>query len=366
MSDNKDELSYFTCSCCEGEWDIEHRYQLENGDVVCPDCYDDECNACSSCGGVFYTEDLNTDYADRYVCESCTHRYYTCCECGNLVSEGDSCYVDESEDDYCPRCFESIKYSVIHPYSYKPEPIFYGKKCLGVELEIDAPNSGSSSVDLSKDAAELQDILNSDKEYVYVKRDGSLDYGFEIVTHPISLHEHMHQVPWKKFMKEALRKGYRSHSTYTCGIHVHVSRADLGDTPSEREASIDVLVEWVEHNWDKLLVFSRRRLPDIQHWAKRFSEDTEEPLNDIIYKLKSRNTSRYTAINFTNYNTIEWRIFRGSLIYETLIAILQFVHLVTKKVHDKNLEFEWTDFVNSINKDEYKELTAYLNKRHLS
>lgn len=365
MSEMEDKLSYFTCSCCENEIYEDDAHYIDNGDIVCPDCYENLCAICSCCHGIFYVDDLNTDYEDRYVCESCTHDYYTCYYCDALVSESESCYDEETERDYCPHCFDELQRSVIHKYSYKPEPIFYGEHCLGVELEIDSKESISFDT-LSEDAKSLQKILNADKSYVYIKRDGSLQHGFEIVTHPISLFHHMHSVQWRDFMKEALSRGYRSHSTTTCGIHVHVSRSDLGTTPEDCDASIDILVQWVEHNWDKLLVFSRRRVQEMRHWAKRFSDDTMEPLDDIIDKLKSGNVSRYTAINFTNYRTIEWRIFRGSLIYETLLAILQFVHLVTQKVHDKTLEFEWSDFVASIDKNKYKELIAYLDKHHLS
>ncbi len=111
----------------------------------------------------------------------------------------------------------------IHDYGYKPEPIFYGdsKRYFGVELEIDGAGKDSDNAD------ELLSIANKDEEHIYIKGDGSLDDGMELVTYPMSLDCHK-DFQWDEIMKKAIYLGYRSHQTSTCGLHVHVNRDCLG------------------------------------------------------------------------------------------------------------------------------------------
>lgn len=60
-------------------------------------------------------------------------------------------------------------------------------------------------------AAKLVEIANRDQELVYIKHDGSLDDGLEIVTHPMSLDFHFNQMPWAEVLDKAKAMGYRSH-----------------------------------------------------------------------------------------------------------------------------------------------------------
>ena len=73
-------------------------------------------------------------------------------------------------------------------YGYKPEVIFYGQgdRFFGVELEIDG---GGEYTD---NAESILSIANWEQNLIYCKHDGSLDEGFEIVTHPMSLDFQLH------------------------------------------------------------------------------------------------------------------------------------------------------------------------------
>ncbi|MCU6720217.1 amidoligase family protein [Porcipelethomonas ammoniilytica] len=68
----------------------------------------------------------------------------------------------------------------------------------------------------------LYDIVNSDDEVLYIKSDGSLDYGMELVSHSCSLEYYRQGMNWQKLMRKAAELGYRSHNTKTCGLHVHI------------------------------------------------------------------------------------------------------------------------------------------------
>jgi hypothetical protein len=76
-------------------------------------------------------------------------------------------------------------------------------------------------------------------------------------------------------------------------------------------------------HWNELLKFSRRTEESINRWASRYgiADNTEETYK----KAKSKGLGRYVAVNITNCNTIEFRMFRGTLRYKTFIATLQLV-----------------------------------------
>ena len=113
---------------------------------------------------------------------------------------------------------------MIQDYYYKPNPIFYGdgNRYFGVELEIDDAGENNTN------AAKIVNIANHDEEHIYCKHDGSLNEGFEIVTHPMTLDYHLNHVPWAAVLAKAKELGYRSHQSGTCGLHVHVL-CDIGD-----------------------------------------------------------------------------------------------------------------------------------------
>ncbi len=81
-------------------------------------------------------------------------------------------------------------------------------------------------------------IANRKVEHIYCKHDGSLEDGFEIVTHPMSLEYHEKHMPWAAVLQEAVSMGYRSHQAGTCGLHIHVSRSAFGRIPSAQDIVI--------------------------------------------------------------------------------------------------------------------------------
>lgn len=169
--------------------------------------------------------------------------------------------------DYCSECYhdEVDKNRSIHDYGYKLEPIFYGdsKRYFGIELEIDGAGKDSDNAD------EILAIANMGDEDIYIKGDGSLDDGMEIVTHPMSLDYHKN-FQWEEIMKKAISLGYRSHQTSTCGLHIHVNRSSLGETHDEQEDVISRILFFVETHWAELLKFSRRSEYSMNRWAARY------------------------------------------------------------------------------------------------
>ena len=154
-------------------------------------------------------------------------RYTACARCGTLIPNHQARYlpsgVDEDEP-YCPDCYLTVAgQKPIHDY-YCPSPCFWGDGpfYFGVELEIDEAGEDSDN------ARHLLAIANQGQPRLYCKHDGSLDDGFEPVTHPMSLSYHRTEMPWEALLWEAVRMGYFSHQSGTCGLHIHVSREAFG------------------------------------------------------------------------------------------------------------------------------------------
>ncbi len=216
-------------------------------------------------------------------------------------------------------------------------------------------------------AEALLDIGNDTAEHIYCKHDGSIADGFEIVSHPMSLDYHLHKMNWEKVFENALALEYRSHQTSTCGLHLHVNRTAFGDSFEKQEEVIARIVFFVEDHWNELLKFSRRTEESINRWASRYG--ISENAADNYKKAKDKHMGRYVAVNLENYNTIEFRIFRGTLRYKTFVAVLQLVDEICRLAtifDDKLIEsLSWSEFVSKIDKTAKRELVEYLKSKRL-
>ena len=52
-----------------------------------------------------------------------------------------------------------------------------------------------------KNARTLKDIANMHNENIYIKSDGSIDDGFEIVSHSMTLEYHLNEMDWESVMQ---------------------------------------------------------------------------------------------------------------------------------------------------------------------
>ena len=90
------------------------------------------------------------------------------------------------------------------------------------------------------------------------------------------------------------------------------------------------------------------------------------PKDILDHAKKGTNGSRYTCVNLQNDSTIEFRIFRGTLKYNTLIATLQLVERICDVaifLSDEELKaMSWTTFVSGC---QAPELMQYLKERRL-
>lgn len=354
----------FLCSVCGEAHPLEDRREFENQEL-CVRCLEEETVICHECGSrIWRDDDAGTD--TTHLCQRCYESYYfNCSRCGELLHMDDAHYSGndpENEDPLCNACHERLDRSrTIQNYYYKPEPIFYGdgSRYFGVELEVDEGGESNSS------AEALLQIVNAGEERAYCKHDGSLEDGFEIVTHPMTLAYHLEAMPWEALLHRASEMGYLSHKALTCGFHIHVNRDTFGETEAQQDACIARILYFFEKHWDELLKFSRRTPHQLEQWASRYGYK-DRPMEILDHAKKGGGGGRYSSVNLQNRDTIEFRIFRGTLKYNTLAATLQLVNRLCDVAVSLSGEMvkplAWTTFVSGIWEPE---LIQYLKERRL-
>lgn len=320
--------------------------------------------ACSHCGTKISKEE-NAGTKAFPLCHQCfTDHYNTCSNCNSIIHKNKSWQVTSHNTFYCYTChcdYDHNHNSIIRNYGYKPNALFHGKESrfFGVELEIDGA-SGCSS-----DAWAIEDIANGDgTNRLYIKHDGSLNNGMELVTHPMSLEYHVSEMPWQDILRKAVQLDYTSHNIGTCGLHVHVNRDGLGATLEEQRKAIARVLYFTEKHWNEISRFTRRTSAQLQHWANRYGYH-DDP-QDYMTLATNGNNERYKSINLKNTHTIEFRIFRGTLKYNTFIATLQMVNRICDiavNMDDNDIKgLSWSEFVSQITEPE---LIQYLKERRI-
>lgn len=275
----------------------------------------------------FVCADCNTRFADdmtsyynshnERICQDCTDNYTNCEECGNIIHQND--VYSYRCNAFCSSCYDEIvceeeneNIRLIHDYDYKPESEFHVVDCeekhedtlyFGIELEVDYGGETDEGVE----TANLSELY-------YCKHDGSLDNGFEIVSHPATWRYWLAaDLTWMKRLKSA---DYKSYNTKTCGMHIHVSRKALS------ELDILKLVEFFKRN-QAFIIYMSRRLPSL---LRQWAQVDESCRTNILRKIKRKlGDDRYRAINIRPTTTIEFRIFRGTLDAQAFLRNLAFI-----------------------------------------
>ena len=333
-----------------------------DGIILCMDCYSTNTTLCDCCGDRIWSNDAREDTGITLCLHCYDYNYSSCSECGALISNEDAVYEEDSDEPYCEACYEKRKNNPIKSYNYKPEPIFYGSGNLFMGVELESDKGG----EYDKHAKSILEVANRMNEHIYCKHDGSIEEGFEMVSHPMTYEYHLNSMNWKEIFDSAVEMGYRSHQTDTCGLHIHVNRSAFGKDYEAQEEVICRIVYFVENHWNELLKFSRRTVENINRWASRYGISTTA--KDTYKNAKDRHCGRYVAVNLENYSTIEFRIFRGTLNYKTFIATLQLIDEICYhaiNLTDGEMEgMSWSDFVSRI-LPKKAELIEYLKFKQL-
>lgn len=146
---------------------------------------------------------------------------------------------------------------------------------------------------------------------------------------------------------------------------MHVNRNAFGATEAEQEACIARILYFFEKHWEELLKFSRRTQRQLEQWAARYGYK-EQPREILEHAKKGGHSGRYSCVNLQNADTIEFRIFRGTLKWNTLIATLQLVDRVCDVAlymsDDEVKAMSWSTFASGC---QAPELVRYLKERRI-
>ena len=267
----------------------------------------DECDEHSEPGGEMTVQTRDGDYE---WCESCvSYLAWECEACAVLF--GQSMASNETEDgssvcDDCWREYEDER--LVKPHDYEPAGGWVkhgaGSVFYGIELEMDTRGGRQPAVDY------IASAIPSD--VAIMKEDGSLSSdGVELVSHPRSFDSWQESCgQWGAWLREIAEHGMESWTMEQCGLHVHMTRKGMTASHQVRFG----------------LLFNRNAL-DWQGVARRSSSFANFNEGETVTKVKVRySANHFDAVNFSNTETIEVRIFGPSLQFGRVLGSIALVH----------------------------------------
>ena len=380
------------CPSCtdECEW-CEEPVRLESRNfsdvVLCPSCEDDA-RECAGCGtmlnvsdGDYYTFD--TRYRrDDYYCRRCYESRVTSCEnCDETYHEDDEpeCGCNDYSGIILPygamrdnndRIFhvginDDGSVNVIRSQHRFNRSEFVHEPVMGIEIEAEA-----EQCDLLTGAQFFQRMINDER--LYLKEDGSLSHGFEIVTQPHTLDMYQNHFDWSPF-KQLSSYGFRSYKYHDpkyhhdVGFHIHINRnAFYTKRLHERTSSSPHLygfLSFIYHNVNAMTRISSRN--------SHYGTITENELDNIYGYARHRSYGdRSVAVNCRNQHTIELRCFAGALNPNRALGYIEFTHAlwaytgsgrISKMKEDHKMDFNaFADWVEHDPK--YSNLVSLINR----
>lgn len=230
---------------------------------------------------------------DGHVCEENTDHYNYCEHCDSYYRDGFDCGCEGSNDTI--REYNNTDY---------PEPRGVGP-WYGVEIEVEIP----SRLHDEEVAEDVLDTIGSHR--VIIKHDGSLNHGFEIVSAPMSLAEHRRT--WPSISDCGDYKSFRSWDTDTCGMHVHVDRRHF---KSKLHLARFIGFINADFNADFVTLVAGR---SSTQWASTNNDRVR------LGRTSANDSEKYVAVSTRKWDTVEVRIFRGTIRSKHILRNLEFV-----------------------------------------
>ena len=387
--------AYFFCPSCDQPTLQTEGMESPNGELWCPSCMD-TLNPCAECDSdrlrsrvwevegrklcrVHAAQQINTIIRQRrsrdvaeveaaltMVCELDVNvmrsRMYTCTSCSNAYRDVPGgtlevrCrYVRDlsANTGICPDCYRRAGNRVagayqIRNYSHRPIPDFrkveinLDERALffGTEVEIEMAKGQGVPRESALIQLGEQDGGNG---LFYCKSDSSIRNGFELVSHPFTYE-------WMKKNEDAfkpmfnLAKLMKGYDAENCGMHVHMS--------NDAFTNFHLLkfMKFFKENEAFITRISRRPAKRLRQWANTNLGDNKELLSIARTKRGEQPHGRGSAINTSNSNTVECRIFRSTLaptVYFGNVEFLQALFDFTKTCGYNHTTYErFIDFVH--------------------
>jgi hypothetical protein len=281
---------------------------------------------CESCADVMVDCDGCGTELDRVEAVECSGWWCDDCASDNLTRCDDCGTFSDPEGEPSCRCVTSV----VNGYGYKPSPLFHlmagsevvsswhaptlaaspGRHDLVMGVEVEVESDGGAWSSGLRDLAAAGWIADG---FAYLKSDGSLCDGVEIVTHPATLDA------WRDLVKgfADIGNGLKDHgwaATESCGIHVHVNRSAFASVAHRARHG----VLW--HSWrDGLVPVCGRGSSTYAAWSP------EGRAAVVGHATGDRHCPRYSPINYQPDATVEVRCFASTLDVDVLAGLLDVV-----------------------------------------
>ena len=369
----------------------EHRY-VEDGDEIIT--YDDirkgltdDYEICEECGDIYHADDM-TDTHDSRICTGCLDNSYMWSDVMNQYIHEDECawvgdevmtdsyrednytqcdccgeWFDQSEEgcisddgyDLCDNCTDdyrlengSVYYKdsgYIQEYHPNIDLHFYGDgpKFLGCEYEVQGGGCNSNIA---------ESIFGDYKEF-YCSRDGSLEEGFEAITHPCSPSHMLSNIDWEEITKRLSRNDYDDEEG--AGFHIHISREHF-----KSNSHIGKLIRFFSDNYQELVNFGNRTWNTANKWAEPTDYDEDDKFIDIYSNAKGE---RYSAVNVWPSETVEIRLFGCTYRPEVIRSYIQFVDIITDLANGFYRDMTFENVRKEATERGYNELVSYMDEQ---
>ena len=356
------------CTCC-GDW-IAPNLQHEdyNGICICETCKDDDYYSCDNCGnlvssdeGIYVEGGYNS--SEGHYCPNCADDLtFTCSSCDRTYHNNERNTEDENlnicndcfDENYftCPDCGE-VYHNDQGYYSERNEcnycEVCYDNndsRCVNsynykprAVFYGKAPYYFGIEIECEPNDIAFGDLAEAVEPIMYLKEDGSLgSEGVEIVSHPMSFDYIHNELDWS-FLSDV--RGWIN----DYGIHIHICRKAF-----KNQFHIEKVINFFAKEPDFIDAIAQR---NSEQWAKKKRK-----------KGIGNKRDRYTAVNQCNTKTIEFRIFQTSCRKDRVLKNIQFVDAIVQYTKEPILISEmdkesFTSYVNA-RKDRYPDLAAYI------
>ena len=275
----------------------------------------------------------------------------------------------EFERGYFRSFVSSRSKTYIHQFNYVPKYIkhfMHGESedttlLLGAEIEVGGNNNISSDNDKNSTVKKCIQIMNgsdSDEEnLIYSTHDSTVQIEFD--TMPCSLEFHKNKMNYREMFEYLDKEGYKGHDCETAGLHIHANRSYLGKSRISQELVISKILYILEKFNDEICVIARR---DNDYSEFAGEKQNEDSIVELYGKYKDK--GKRAALNLQHKDTIEFRMFKSTLKYETFILTLEFVKDIidyAKSVDIEEIELaKWSDLMNCFS----SELRKYYEFRY--
>ena len=421
----RDAPEVFACDCCGTEHSADELTETADGEQVCEECLDNYYSQCDRCGAWVPTDELEPVYRDEFrqpleglwcpdcieehaqtcdecgqhfiityidgvysqahghnvnICMNCADGRYVVCEnCGEVVDIDYVTYVDVDDAWCCHGCAPETSSEYVDCYGSTYATTFLALDSekatrasvpfLGIELETDCDGCFDGA------ASYLHGLFGS---WADLKEDTSIgDSGIEIAAQPQTPRFALVGYLWHDALSELSRMGATSHDAGTCGLHVHIDRTFLN--APYMACTLDRLFQTHRKEW---IAFSRRTPGQLETYSKfgvvEYGGTLTPKQKREAWDKEKRRFDRYQVVNLSNSETIEVRLWRGTLRERTFRATIEATAALAYLAHDlseteaEDVEF-WTwhsltlNMVNTLKKYRlpYSDLLEYLHEMGL-